>query len=127
LRLEPDADDLLRVIAVLKDELRTNVELASPLDFIPEPPGWQDRSPFLAQEGRLVVRHLDPYSQALSKIERDHLVDRADVKSMLDAGLIEPSELRRLFEAIEPSFFRFPAIDAASFRVKVERTLERAT
>src|SRR5947207_15973915 len=36
LRLEPDADELLRTIAVLKEELKTNVELASPFDFIPE-------------------------------------------------------------------------------------------
>lgn len=57
LRLEPDADDILHAIAELKEELATNVELASPLDFIPEPPGWRERSPFLVQEGGLTVRH----------------------------------------------------------------------
>jgi len=123
LRLEPDADELLRTIALLKDELRLNVELASPLDFIPEPPGWRDRSQFVSQEGALVARHLDLYAQALAKIERDHPIDRADVKSMIDAGLVDPTELRRLFDAIEANFFRFPAIDPRSFRANLERTL----
>ena len=124
LRLEPDADELLRTIAVLKEELKTNVELASPFDFIPELPGWRDRSPFLSNEGRLVVRHLDLYSQALAKIERDHVLDRADVRSMINGGLVEPLELRRLFDAIEPNLFRFPAIDPRSFRANLERRLE---
>jgi hypothetical protein len=30
----------LRAIAILKDQLDVNVELASPLDFLPVPPGW---------------------------------------------------------------------------------------
>src|SRR6187200_1731076 len=70
--LEPEHDQLLRELAALKEELRINVELASPIDFIPLPDGWRDRSPFVAQEGKLVFRHFDPLSQALAKIERDH-------------------------------------------------------
>ena len=127
LRLEPDADELLRTIAILKEELKTNVELASPFDFIPELPGWRDRSPFLSNEGRLVVRHLDLYSQALAKIERDHAIDRADVQRMIDEGFVQPVELRRLFEAIEPDLYRFPAIDQRSFRANLERTLKTPT
>jgi len=124
LRLEPDADELLRTIAILKEELKTNVELASPFDFIPELPGWRDRSTFLSNEGRLVVRHLDLYSQALAKVERDHAIDRADVRSMIDGSHVQPMELRRLFDAIEPNLFRFPAIDPPSFRANLEGALE---
>lgn len=123
LRLEPDADDLLRAIATLKDELATNVELASPLDFIPEPPGWRDRSPFVAQEGTLTIRHLDPYAQALAKIERDHPIDRADVRAMLSSRLVDPTELRRLFDAIEPRLYRFPTVTSAAFRSQLERAI----
>src|ERR671914_378065 len=47
-----------------------NVELASPVDFLPELPEWRERSPFVRREGRLDVHHFDPYSQALSKLER---------------------------------------------------------
>lgn len=126
LRIEPDADDVLRAIAVLKEELQTNVELASPLDFIPAPDGWRDRSPFVTQEGRLTVRHMDAYAQAMAKIERDHPLDRADVRAMLNAGLVAPAELRRHFGAIAAELYRFPAIDPPSFRARVERTLAEA-
>ena len=125
LRLEPDSDELLRRIATVKDELHVNVELASPPDFIPELPGWRERSPFAFAEGRITVRHFDPYSQALSKISRDFELDRADVKAMIEHGLVAPERLEELFETIEPELFRYPSIDARDFRAKLERTLGR--
>ena len=123
LRLEPDSDDLLRRIATVKDELHVNVELASPPDFIPELPGWRERSPFAFSEGRITVRHFDPYSQALSKIWRDFELDRTDVKAMIDHGLVDPGRLTELFEQIEPVLFRYPSLDAREFRSKLDRTL----
>ena len=44
LRFVPESDRLLRAIPNLKEELQINVELASPSDFIPEIPGWRERS-----------------------------------------------------------------------------------
>jgi len=49
------ADAGLRRISELKEELALNVELASPLDFLPELPGWQERSRFRFREGNLEV------------------------------------------------------------------------
>ncbi|MGI8946000.1 MAG: DUF6036 family nucleotidyltransferase [Thermoleophilaceae bacterium] len=123
IRLEPDSDHLLRRIALLKEELNLNVELASPPDFIPELPGWRERSPFAFSEGKVQVRHFDPYSQALSKIERGFAHDLDDVAAMLASGLVEPARARELFEQITPELFRYPAIDPGSFRDKVARTL----
>jgi hypothetical protein len=123
LRLEPDADDILRAMAALKEELETNVELASPLDFIPATPGWRERSRFVGQEGPLTIRHMDMYAQALAKIERDHALDRSDVLSMLRSGIVAPDELRRLFDAIEPQLYRYPAVNPGSFRAQLERAL----
>jgi hypothetical protein len=117
--LEPESDAMLRALPRLKDELRTNVELASPLDFLPELPGWRDRSPFVVQLGRLTVRQFDPYSQVLAKLERGFAHDVTDVRAMLDRGLVAPSELRRLFEAISGQLHRFPAIDPVALRESV--------
>ncbi len=50
--LVPESEHLLRAIQRIKDELRINIELASPADFIPVPPGWEDRSIFAAREGK---------------------------------------------------------------------------
>jgi len=101
------------------------VELASPADFIPALPGWEERSPFIAREGRLSFHHYDFYSQALAKIERGHARDKADVAEMLARGLVEPGRLRALFEAILPRLDRYPAIDPASFRNALAEALSR--
>jgi len=122
-RFEPESDEVFRRLAELKDELDLNVELASPPDFIPELPGWRERSPFVFRAGHIDVHHFDPYSQALSKVERGFDLDLEDVSAMLERELIETAELRRLFAAIEPELFRYPAIDTAAFRRKVEHAL----
>ncbi len=121
LKMIPESDDILREIPRLKEQLRINVELASPDDFIPEVPGWRDRSIFIKQVGRVAFFHYDPYAQALSKIERGHSQDAKDVSMMVSGGLVDPEELLRLFERIEPQLYRFPAIDPASFRLAVEK------
>jgi hypothetical protein len=123
LTIVPDRDEMLRAVPALKEELELNIELASPADFIPELPGWQDRSRFIVREGRVSFFHYDFYAQALAKIERGHAQDAADVGSMLDRGLVEPGRLRELFQAIEPRLYRYPAIDPKSFRRALETTL----
>lgn len=112
----PDTDALLRAVPALKEELRLNVELVSPAHFIPELPGWEERSAFVAQEGPLAFHHYDFYAQALSKLERGHVKDREDVAALIGRGLVERARLRKHFDAIEPLLYRFPAIDPAAFR-----------
>jgi len=118
--LEPEADEVLRELPRLKEELSVNVELASPGDFVPLPGGWRDRSPFVAQVGRLTFRHFDPTSQALAKLERHHDRDLADVEALLAAGLVERGLLRAAYDEVEPQLYRFPAVDPRRFRANVE-------
>jgi hypothetical protein len=120
LKLLPEQDSVLRAVPRLKDELSINVELASPGDFIPLPAGWEGRSLPAERGRRLAFYHLDPYSQALAKLERDHARDREDVRALIDTGLVEPSRLLAYFDEIEPALYRFPAIDPAGFRRRVE-------
>jgi len=112
----PEDDRILRVLPGLKERLDINVELASPADFIPPLPGWQDRSAFIAQEGNLFFHHYDFYAQCLAKIERGHRKDVEDVRAMIDAGLVVPLTLRKMFEEIEPMLYKYPAINPTSFR-----------
>jgi hypothetical protein len=119
-RFEPERDALLRALPELKDRLQINIELASPPDFVPELPGWRERSPTVLREGRVSIHHFDFYSQALAKIERGFAQDLEDVRSMIDAGHVDPDRLARVFEQIEPDLYRYPAIDAAAFRADVE-------
>lgn len=119
-RFEPDSDEPLRRISELKEEMMVNVEFASPLDFLPELPGWRDRSRFRFRESNLEVFDFDLYSQALSKLERGFELDLEDVQSMVRSGEIEPIKLLELYEAIESELFRFPAVDPAKLRNSVE-------
>ena len=123
LRFEPETDELLRELPALKERLGVNIELASPPDFIPELPGWRERSPLVFREGRVDVHHFDLYSQALSKIERGFEQDLTDVRTMIDRGLVESARLRELYEAIEPELYRYPAIDPPAFRQKLNAAL----
>jgi hypothetical protein len=125
-KMEPETDRLFRALPRIKDELQINVELAAPDQFIPEIPGWRDRSAFIAREGRLSFYHYDFYAQALSKIQRGHDQDLGDVREMLDRGLIDRAELRKRFEQIEPQLYRYPAIDPEAFRRALEETLARS-
>ena len=121
----PDHDALFRAIPRLKEDLQINVELASPADFIPVKDGWEDRSPFIAQEGRLSFRHFDLYAQALAKVERGHTQDVEDVREMVARRLVDPAAAIAYFEAIAPMLFRYPALDPQSFRRAVTATFQR--
>jgi len=112
----PELDVLFRAIPQLKESLHLNVELASPADFIPVRPGWEERSPYIASEGHLTFHHFDLYAQALAKVERGHAQDVEDVRAMVNRGLVDPAEARRYFDAIEPALYRYPAVDPPAFR-----------
>ncbi|MEX2048112.1 MAG: DUF6036 family nucleotidyltransferase [Gemmatimonadota bacterium] len=120
--LVPETEALLRAIQQLKDELQVNVELVSPVDFIPVPPGWEDRSIFVAREGRLSFFHIDLLAQAFAKLERAHAQDLDDIAAMLERGLVDRDAAFVYFEQIEPELYRFPAIDPATFRARAEKT-----
>jgi hypothetical protein len=118
--MRPEDDALLRAIPALKEDLQINVELVSPADFIPIPPGWEERGTFVAQAGRVAFFHFDLYGQALAKVERGHRQDLEDVREMLARGLVEKRRALEYFLRIEPDLYRFPAIDPPSFRRAVE-------
>lgn len=59
-------------------------------------------------------------TEAASKLKRGHARDLGDVREMVARVLVDPAELRRLFEEVEPQLYHYPALDPASFRRKVE-------
>jgi hypothetical protein len=124
-KLIPESDELFRAIARLKNALDVNIELAAPDQFIPPLPGWQQRSRFITREHGVDFFHYDFYAQALSKLERGLVRDLLDAGEMRERGLIQNTALLELFGAIEPELFRYPAIDGARFRGKVEDFVAR--
>ena len=126
LKVIPDNRDVLQLFPILKEQLAVNIELASPDDFIPEVPGWEDRSLFIAQMGKVTFVHYDFYAQALAKIERGHDSDLSDVTNLMRSDLVNAKKLLELFELIQNELYRYPAIDPQSFRRAVEMAVARA-
>jgi hypothetical protein len=120
LRIVPEQDQLLRALVELKERLTINIELASPEDFVPVATDWQARSPFLERHGTLSFHHFDLHAQALSKTERSHVQDLADVRAMVDLRLIDAQSMWRYYDRVSGNLHRYPALD----RRALERALE---
>ncbi len=124
LKLDPEPEGVFQAIALLKDRLDINVELASPDAFVPPIPNWRDRSPFIVRVGQVDFRHYDLYTQAFAKIERGHQRDIADVQAMIEKGFIDIRLLEQYIRAILPKLERYPHLDEASLREKLETFLD---
>ena len=120
LKLDPEPRGVFEAIADLKERLNVNVELAAPDDFIPNIPEWRERSQHIASLGQLQFFHYDFALQALAKLERGHAQDLEDVSRFLRGGHVSPAELQKYFADIQPRLLRYPAVDAAAFKKKVE-------
>lgn len=123
LKMVPESNEILRTFPELKERLEVNIELASPDDFIPPLPGWEERSGYITREGNIEFFHYDFYAQALAKIERGHSNDMLDVRKMIEQGLVEPSRLLNLFAQIEDKLYKYPAVDEKLFRAEVEQVV----
>lgn len=117
--LEGGEDRLLRVLAQIKDTLDINVELASPLDFLPAPGDWRTRSPSVGRFGNLEVFHVPYDLQALAKLSRGFDQDLADVGQMLARDLTTKARLQATLAEIEPSLYRFPTVNGSRLREAV--------
>lgn len=97
LKALPEPPGFYEALAQLKERENVNIELASPDGFIPEVPGWRERSLFIARHGEIAFYHYDPYAQALAKIERGHERDRNDVASIAGRRACRAGHVARTF------------------------------
>jgi hypothetical protein len=113
--------EFVEALRELKEELDINVEEVSPGDFIPLPAGSAERAVWVGKFGMLDVLHFDPYSVALSKIERGSDKDMADVRAQMKAGFIEPGRLDACFNEIMERYGRESIKqDPARFRLNFD-------
>ncbi len=119
LKLDPEPKGIFEAIARIKDEQDVNIELASPADFVPELPGWRERSDFIATHGQVEFYHYDYCGQALFKIERAHERDLNDVSNMIKDGLVKPATLFQLFGAVVGNLIRYPTIDPVELKRRI--------
>jgi hypothetical protein len=92
--------ELIVAIQKLIERLRINIEFAAPGDFIPLPSHWQEHARFVGRYGSVDVFYFDFYSIALSKIERGNSRDIADVKLLVQEGIVTLTELDAAYQEV---------------------------
>lgn len=93
-----DPSELHRTVIQIAGELNIHVE-AVPLDrFIPLPAGNEHRNIRIGQFGNLEVYVADPYSMALSKLDRGLDTDIADLVFLVRYGFVELREVERIVQ-----------------------------
>jgi hypothetical protein len=92
--------ELIVAVQRLIQQQQVNVEFASPGDFIPLPSQWEMHAQFAGRYGTIDVFYFDFYSIALSKIERGNNRDIADVKLLVQQGIITLSELDAAYQEV---------------------------
>lgn len=98
--LSPDPLD--KTIMQVAKELNIYAEPVPLERFIPLPKGNEERTIFIGQFGNLEVYVADPYSIALSKLERGFDTDLEDIVFLIQRGLIVMAELERVAQESLP-------------------------
>ena len=119
-----DPAEFQEKISSLAFEMKLDLEFVPLSEFIPLPPGVQQRRRFVGRYGNLEVYIFDLYSIGLSKIARGFEADIEDVLFMLQTGLIEFNELEQLFQTILPDVSKVD-IDPKEFRNYFEELKRR--
>jgi hypothetical protein len=96
----PNEGDLIVAIQKLIEHMQINIEFAAPGDFIPLPSQWEAHARFVGRYGTIDVFYFDFYSIALSKIERGTTRDIADVKLLVQQGIITLDELDQAYQEV---------------------------
>jgi Nucleotidyltransferase of unknown function (DUF6036) len=92
--------ELIVAIQRLIQQMQINVEFASPADFIPLPSQWEMHVQYVGRYGGVDVFYFDFYSIALSKIERGNSRDIADVKLLIQQGIINLNDLDVAYQEV---------------------------
>lgn len=92
--------ELIVAIQRLMQRMQINVEFASPGDFIPLPSQWEMHAQYVGRYGAIDVFYFDFYSIALSKMERGNSRDIADVRLLVQKGVITLNELDAAYQQV---------------------------
>lgn len=92
------ADEFRTLIEKVAAEMRIELEAVPLHRFIPLPFGSQSRHIPIGEFGNLRVMVFDPYSIALSKLDRGFDSDIEDIVFLLRKGLVDPGRLDTMID-----------------------------
>ena len=96
----PPSDTLAATIRSLATELRIEVEPVPMDEFMPLPKEAEQRHQPIGRFGNLSVYLFDPYSIAISKLDRGLGFDLEDVSFLIDQGWITFEQLKKHAEEV---------------------------
>lgn len=108
------------VVAQVAEEMQIEVEAVPLEEFLPLPEGAERRHRLMGEYGVLKVYVFDPYSIALSKIERGFDTDLADVLFLLRSGVIHWDSLQTQAQTVLSKAAPY-LIDPHSFHAHLEK------
>lgn len=94
-------DDLIqtplqKIIAQIAHEMQIEVEPVPIDQFVPLPKGAEERKRFVGQYGTIMVYIFDPYTIALTKIDRGFDTDIEDVLFLIQRNIITYEQLQQI-------------------------------
>ena len=104
--------ELQATVDTLAAEMKLEVEVVPLGEFIPLPDGAESRHRQVGQFGGLTVCVFDPYSIALSKVDRGFEADLQDVVFLIRQGIINLEQLEVYVAAAVPHAAEFDMIPA---------------
>lgn len=97
-----EQQSLETVMNQLAAQYRLDIEAVPIAEFVPLPPGSETRRHFVGRFGQIDVFLYDLYTIALSKIARGFETDLEDVVFLIQANLIDLTELQNYFQVVLP-------------------------
>jgi hypothetical protein len=108
-------DKLASTIQSLAMEMKIEVEPVPLDEFIPLPAGAHTRHRFIGQYGKLAIYVFDPYSIAISKLDRGFATDLQDIAFLIHQQLITLEQLEQYAQTALKHALAFN-IDPKEFR-----------
>ncbi|MFZ5818800.1 MAG: nucleotidyl transferase AbiEii/AbiGii toxin family protein [Chloroflexota bacterium] len=100
-------EPLHQIILRIAEELDIDAEPVPPDKFVPLPLGNEDRTIRMGQYGNLEIFIADPYSIALSKVDRGADTDYDDLVFLVQHNHVDMSEFERMVQEALPHARQF--------------------
>lgn len=105
--IESSGKDFDNILHQLSNELRLDLEHVPLEEFIPLPDQAAQRHRFIGRYGKVDVYIFDPYSIALSKLDRGFETDIDDIVFLIRKGLVALPQLEQILQDVLPGAGKF--------------------
>ena len=100
-------EDFENAMKELSNEMRLDLEYVPLDEFIPLPANAEERHRLVGRFGKIDVHIFDPYSIALSKLDRGFEADLDDVVFLIQRGLVSLPKLEQVVQDAIPQAGKF--------------------